>query len=215
MNVKLVSLTQSCIEGVKTAEDLIVYTARVSNPDNQLNFETSDKLLNHMIKNKHWSPFDMVDMAIEVVTSRAISHQIIRHWSFSFQEFSQRYSKVLEIEPIELRKQSKTNRQSSTDLIEEKLNYQLQTEIESLFAKSQRIYDKLIENGVAKECARFVLPEATQTRLYMKGSVRDWIHYLNTRCDEHTQKEHQDIANEIKAIFINNFKVTAKALLWT
>jgi thymidylate synthase (FAD) len=204
MQTKLVSMTQSMIEGVNSGEELIVYTARVSNPENQMNMETADKLLKYLIKHKHWSPFEMVDVTIEIKTSRAIAAQILRHRSFSFQEFSQRYSAVAEIETIQLRAAGATNRQSSLEPCNPTLfNSPLYAEdiINEHLENSQQLYEELINKGVAKECARMVLPLATETTLYMKGSVRSWIHYLQIRCDEHTQLEHREIALSILDIF--------------
>lgn len=216
MNVKLVSLTKSFVQEAElTPEDLIVYTARVSNPSNQLNTETSDKLLAYLIKNHHWSPFEMVDMTVEIVTSRGIAQQILRHRSFSFQEFSQRYAQVTEMEPLQLREQATSNRQSSTtefDVEKEvtvnvgcgvdgSIGYLVDQHLEY----SQELYKSLLEAGVAKECARMVLPITTQTKIYMKGSIRSWIHYLQIRCDQHTQLEHRQVAQEIKEIFRVNF----------
>jgi thymidylate synthase (FAD) len=222
MNVKIISITASELEEkTLNPEELIVYIARVSNPSNQLNSETSDKLIAYLIKNKHWSPFEMVDMTVEIVTSRGIAQQILRHRSFSFQEFSQRYAAVTDMEPIQLRKQGSTNRQSSTeefnpDLEDPDFGYtDAQHLIRIHLKQSERLYKKLPDAGAAKECARFVLPLTTQTRIYMKGSVRSWIHYLQIRCDAHTQLEHQNIALSIQSLFTIQFPNISKALLWT
>jgi thymidylate synthase (FAD) len=216
MNVKLISLTGSLItEKQLSPEELIVYIARVSNPSNQLNSETSDRLISYMVKNKHWSPFEMVDMTVEIVTSRAIAQQILRHRSFSFQEFSQRYAEVIDMEPIQLRAQADKNRQSSTEKIDPILfgfNMNASEVIEIHNKHSVDLYQKLLNHGVAKECARMVLPLTTQTKIYMKGSVRSWIHYLQIRCDAHTQLEHQQIANRILRIFQNQFPNISTAL---
>jgi len=204
MQTKLISITQSQIEGVNSPEELIVYTARVSNPENQMNMETADKLLKYLIKHKHWSPFEMVDLTVEIKTSRAIAAQILRHRSFSFQEFSQRYSAVAEIETIQLRAAGATNRQSSLEPCNPTLfNSPLYAEdiINEHLENSQQLYEELINKGVAKECARMVLPLATSSTLYVKGSVRSWIHYLQIRCDETTQLEHREIALNILDIF--------------
>lgn len=213
MNVKLVSITKSLVEKKElSAEELIVYIARVSNPSNQLNSETSDKLISYLIKNKHWSPFEMVDMTIEIITSRGIAQQILRHRSFSFQEFSQRYAQVNDIEPIQLRYQADKNRQSSSvNLNNEDAEY-FNNRINQLIDLSQEIYQDMLDKGVAKECARFILPITTQTKIYMKGSIRSWIHYLQIRCDEHTQLEHSEIALAILDIFKLNFPNISKAL---
>lgn len=225
MKVQLISITKPYPMGDKTLspEELIVYIARVSNPSNQLNTATADKLLNYLINNKHWSPFEMVDMTVEVKTSRAIAQQILRHWSFSFQEFSQRYAEVTEIEDIELRKKHDNNRQSSTDefdpqieidcgndITEDKASLAISDHIEY----SKNLYKALLKADVAPECARFVLPLATQTTLYMKASIRDWIHYLMQRCDEHTQLEHRRIAFRVRDYFKTIFPNIAKAMLW-
>lgn len=216
MNVKLVSLTQSLVNDPAltrdlTSEELIVYIARVSNPANQLNTDTSDKLIAYLIKNKHWSPFEMVDMTVEIVTSRGIAQQILRHRSFSFQEFSQRYAAVVDIEHIELRMQAEKNRQSSSLELPVELLH-LDTAMNQHFRSGEMLYKAMLEAGVAKESARFILPIATQTKIYMKGSVRSWIHYLAIRLDEHTQLEHRQIAGRIAGLFSYNFPNISKAL---
>ncbi len=215
MKTKLVSITKSFVEEKDLSpEELIVYIARVSNPSNQLNSETSDKLIAYLIKNKHWSPMEMVDMTVEIVTSRGIAQQILRHRSFSFQEFSQRYAEVTEMEEIQLRKSGATNRQSSLEIFDPYLtvNATASKTIQEHLEYSERLYKQLLASGVAKECARFVLPLTTQTKIYMKGSIRSWIHYLQIRCDEHTQLEHRQIGLEIQEIFKSNFPMIAKAL---
>jgi len=216
MKVKLISITKSLIEEKElTAEELIVYIARVSNPSNQLNSETSDKLLSYMVKHKHWSPFEMCDMTVEIITSRGIAQQILRHRSFSFQEFSQRYAEATDFEPIQLRKIGSKNRQSSLEVFDPNLNgnnIAASKLIENHLRESEFLYKSLLEVGVAKECARFILPITTQTKIYMKGSVRSWIHYLQIRTEEHTQLEHRQIALEILEIFKNNFPNIFKAL---
>lgn len=223
MNAKLVSITKSLVEEKELSpEELIVYIARVSNPSNQLNSETSDKLLSYLIKNKHWSPFEMVDMTIEIVTSRGIAQQILRHRSFSFQEFSQRYAEATQIEPLELRKSGATNRQSSTEQFDPMItdNYrngkyggQRASDVISKYIHiGEQLYKELLSIGVAKECARFILPITTQTKIYMKGSIRSWIHYLQIRCDSHTQLEHRKIALAILDIFKTSFPNISKAL---
>lgn len=220
MNVKLVSITKDYLNGgTLKPEELIVFIARVSNPSNQMNTETSDRLIAYLAKNKHWSPFEMVDMTVEIVTSRGIAQQILRHRSFSFQEFSQRYAEVTDMEPIQLRKSGTTNRQSSSEVFNPDLAQH--PEHEGMFAdkliaehlqRSEELYKLLLDAGVAKECARFVLPITTQTKIYMKGSIRSWIHYLQIRCDEHTQLEHREIANAIMTIFEENFPNIHKAI---
>jgi thymidylate synthase (FAD) len=222
MNVKLVSITKSLIdERELTAEELLVYIARVSNPSNQLNMETADKLIGYMVRNKHWSPFEMVDITFDIVTSRAIAQQILRHRSFSFQEFSQRYSAVTEFEDVQLREAGATNRQSSLEpcnpIIEvDLLGERHFTDAENLVKKaidvSDSVYKALLAAGVAKECARMILPLTTQTRVFMKGSLRSWIHYLQVRTDEHTQIEHREIAIAISEIIKDKFPNVSKAL---
>lgn len=196
-----------------TLEEYIIYCARVSSPDNRANLDTMPKLLKYLIDSKHWSPFEMVSIAFEIETSRAIAQQLLRHRSFSFQEFSQRYAKVEAIEPVELRLQAETNRQSSTDVISDEkqgLNFSVEYHME----KSQKLYNYLIRHGVAKECARMVLPLATQTTIVMHGTLRSWIHFLDQRHDEHAQKEIRLIALEIQRQLANICPWTAKALNW-
>ena len=212
MNVKLVSISKPLIDGITTAEDLISYCARVSNPINQLNTETAPKLLKYLIDHKHWSPYEMVSFTVEIKTSRAIAAQILRHRSFSFQEFSQRYSQSTSVEDIEWRLQGKTNRQVGED--EEELDPKLAFQVAELQEQSLNIYNKLLKNGFAKECARMILPLNTSTTMYMTGNVRSWVHYLELRTKEDTQKEHRNIANEIKKIFIKEFPITSCAMNW-
>ena len=216
MKVNLVSVTQSANLHSLTPEQLIVYIARVSNPSNQTNIQSADRLIHYLIQNKHWSPFEMVDMTVEIVTSRAIAQQILRHRSFCFQEFSQRYAKVDSDahEPIEWRKTGTTNRQSSSDIVDisQEPFATFHQRMETLQQDMSKLYDDLVQAGVAKETARFGLPLCTQTRLYMKGSVRSWIHYLQVRLDDHTQKEHQQIAQAIVSIFKQHFPFISSIL---
>jgi len=209
MNVSLVSITQPFISDLKNPEDIIAYCARVSNPTNQLNTKTAPKLLKFLIKHKHWSPFEMVDMTLEIKTSRAIAAQILRHRSFSFQEFSQRYSQAQVLEKLELRKQADKNRQSSTD---EYQNSILQAKVREHVAKGISLYNNLIEDGVAKESARMILPLTVETTMYMKGSIRSWAHYIDLRTEENTQKEHREIAEACKEIFKQNLPTVSEAL---
>lgn len=198
------------------AEKLIAYCARVSNPDNQDN-ENYSKLLAYCIKHGHWSIFEMANMVVEINTSRGIAAQILRHRSFSFQEFSQRYAdaSLLEDIPIpDLRMQDKKNRQNSIDNMEKTDKEVYSNAIDDYFRKGQHIYDTLLKIGVAKECARFVLPIATPTRMYMNGTIRSWIHYINLRTANGTQKEHMDIANQCKAIFVEKYPLISEALDW-
>jgi thymidylate synthase (FAD) len=217
MNVELISITNPEIQVIKNAEDLVAYCARVSNPSNQMNIETSPKLLAFLIKHKHWSPFEMVDMTVEIKTSRAIAAQILRHKSFSFQEFSQRYSVATEFEDIELRLQGDKNRQVGEKLFDTNdARYEdLKSSIKEAISLSSTTYDKMIENGIAKEIARMILPLATQTTMYMKGSLRSWIHYIELRTEQNTQKEHRVIADKCKKIFTKQFPVISEALKWT
>jgi thymidylate synthase (FAD) len=210
--IKLISLTQPNIEGLKTAEDLISYCARVSNPSNQLNTETAPKLLKYLITHKHFSPYEMVNMCVEIKTSRAIAAQILRHRSFSFQEFSLRYSQSTSFEDIEWRMQGKTNRQVGDEEVD--LSPELKYEVDTTLTNCKELYDKLIGNGIAKECARMVLPLTTSTTLYMTGNIRSWLFYIDLRTKEDTQKEHRIIAEEIKKIFIKEFPATSCALNW-
>ena len=219
MNVELISVTTPSLEGVNYAEDIIVYCARVSNPKNQMNMETAPRLIKYLIKHKHWSPFELANFCVEIKTSRAIAAQILRHRSFSFQEFSQRYTEATDFEPTQLRKQADKNRQSSEEEINPLLtkdykNIPAHVAVRDHLHRSKRLYDELIEEGVAKECARAVLPLGTQTTLYMNGSVRSWIHYIDLRGKEDTQKEHREIAEAIKEIFCAEFPNISKALGW-
>ncbi len=201
MKVQMVSFTVPCIDDLPLDSDvldLIAYCARVSNPSNQSNTDTSEKLVNYLVKNKHWSPFEMADVTMEIETTRDIARQILRHRSFSFQEFSQRYAdpvKELTFDTREARLQDTKNRQNSI--------YANDTELQELWEKMQMdlteqvkgIYTWAIERGIAKEVARAVLPEGlTMSRMYMKGSIRSWIHYLEVRTDPSTQKEHREVA---------------------
>lgn len=210
MNVKLVSLTQPH-DGDMNCEDLIAYCARVSNPSNQNNTATAPKLLKYLIKHKHWSPFEMASMTLEIKTSRAIAAQILRHRSFSFQEFSQRYSVAQELEEIEFRKQAEKNRQSSTDEFTDGF---FLSKVREHLGKSVSLYNEAISLGVAKESARLLLPLTTETTMYMSGTIRSWVHYIDLRCQQDTQKEHREIAEACKKIFIENFPNISLALDW-
>lgn len=217
MRVKLISTTKPHIQGVNTAEELIVYTARVSNPSNQMNMETAPRLINYLIKNKHWSPFEMAHMTVEIQTSRAIAAQILRHRSFSFQEFSQRYAEVTEFENVGIRKQGITNRQSSSEDFDPIIQVygitaKASAHIADLLYDVDNLYNMLLNAGVAREVARMILPLTTQTTIYMSGSVRSWIHYLQIRTDEHTQLEHRQVAEAVQEIFNREFPNIAEAL---
>jgi thymidylate synthase (FAD) len=206
MNAKLIATTVPCpdlvAQGIKTGDDLIAYCARVSNPSNQTNTATAPKLLAYCIRHGHWSVFETASMTVEVETSRAIAAQLLRHRSFTFQEFSQRYAAASEFEPVELRKQDKKNRQASGDPMDRPV---LDAEVKMRLGDAKRTYDYLISRGVSKETARMVLPLATRTRLYMTGCVRSWIHYFDQRCSEHTQREHMLLAYQIARIFAAQF----------
>ena len=215
MIVRLISHTQpDNIIGVDDVQELIAYCARVSNPDNQNNKETSEKLIKYLIKNKHWSPLEMVNACIEIETTRDIARQILRHRSFSFQEFSQRYAdptKDLTYETRDARLQDPTNRQNSVELdftipADRRLNENFRMQQMKIWWAAKKTYEWAIENGIAKEQARAVLPEGmTVSRLYMNGTLRSWVHYIDLRSANGTQKEHQDIAvacsQEIAKIF--------------
>jgi thymidylate synthase (FAD) len=193
--------TAKLIHITPNAEDLISYMARVSNPSNQSNTETSAKLIGYLIRHQHWSPFEMVNMCVEIETTRSIAAQILRHRSFSFQEFSQRYAKVAALPEIpELRTQDHTNRQNSIDNLDEVLDKKFQYEIAKAYVECYRVYRDMLDAGIAKECAREVLPMASPTKLYMAGSIRSWLHYVDLRAANGTQKEHQQIALQIKDI---------------
>jgi len=242
MTVKLVSLTQPVIkiEGkIPTPEQYIVFIARVSNPKNQNNLDTANKLLNYCVRKSHWSIFEQVDMTVEIVTSQAISAQLLRHQA-KFQQFSARYAEVESLEPIEFRLQDDKNRQNSLDRIarvseesvelytENFLNlinsdsYDDTDRIEEIFdevqehlSNSLKLYKRLLKKGIAKETIRFLLPTTMTTRLYMKNNLRNWIHYIQVRAlGEGVQKEHREIALQIQAIFKEQFPVISEALGW-
>ena len=194
----------------------MAYIARVSNPNNQDN-PSFEGLLKYCIAHEHWSVFEQSFMTLEIETTRGIAAQILRHRSFTFQEFSQRYadSSLLGDIPIpELRRQDKKNRQNSIDDLEEEQVFVMNKMIQDLFRDAQEVYNYLLLQGVAKECARFVLPLATPTRLYMTGSVRSWIHYINLRSSHGTQKEHMQIAEAARCIFTCKFPSVSEALGW-
>ena len=211
MEVKLKALTQP-IEPGMSPEGLIVYEARVSSPDQ--NNPKIDGLLKYCIREGHWSIFEMVDMTVEIVTTRAIAPQILRHKSFSFQERSQRYAEAMNYEPYEARRQDSKNRQNSIDDLPVDVKESFLFFQDSVWDFAYKRYQEAIANGVAKECARMLLPLNTATKLYMKGSVRSWIHYLQVRCHPSTQLEHRAIADSIKAIFCEQFPIISNALGW-
>jgi thymidylate synthase (FAD) len=209
-NVKLISVTPD-------AEKTMAFIARVSNPANQDN-ENYSKLLAYCIKHNHWSVFEQSSMTLEIETNRGIAAQILRHRSFTFQEFSQRYADTnllsADIPVPELRRQDTKNRQNSIDDLDEERVFVMNKMIQDLFRDAQDVYNYLLNQGVAKECARFVLPLATPTRIYMTGSCRSWIHYINLRSANGTQKEHMDIALECKRVFCEQFPSVSEALEW-
>jgi len=225
MQTKLIAITQPFVpmvpEGFRnphpgndhfnmTPEQFVVYIARVSNPSNQMNTETGHKLIRYLIKHKHWSPFEHISCTFEIWTSRAIAAQILRHRSFTFQEFSQRYAQATNFEPVEWRKQGKTNRQVGDEPVQ--LPQHLQYAVDEAQRNAKALYDQLINEGIAKESARMILPLNTQTRIYMSGTLRSWIHYLDLRCAEGTQKEHREIALDIKKGLEELFPETFKAI---
>ncbi len=207
-----------------SAEELLIYTARVSAPENQHNLATAPRLLAYCIRKRHWSVFEQADVTVEITTSRAISAQIIRHKSFSFQEFSQRYAPVTKLEPIELRKQGMSNRQGGVEPlspdtllpVDEGLwgmeKATVGAVVDDCLRHSLHVYKQLLSVGAANECARMVLPLCSQTRLYMKGNLRSWIHYLLTREEASTQKEHRIIANQIRPFIQREFPNTIAAV---
>ena len=208
-DINLISVTPD-------AEQHMAYVARVSNPKNQANDKFAG-LLKYCIKHGHWSVFEQAYMTIEINTTRGIAAQILRHRSFTYQEFSQRYadSNLLgDIELPELRRQDDKNRQNSIDDLEPEVVEKLNRQMNTLFSSDFRLYNQILNAGVAKECARFVLPLATPTRIYMTGSCRSWIHYINLRSAHGTQKEHMDIANGCKKLFTEQFPAVSEALEW-
>ena len=210
MNVKFVTCTPD-------AEKAMAYIARVSNPKNQENPNVAG-LLKYCIKHHHWSVFEQAHMTLEIETTRGLAAQILRHRSFTFQEFSQRYADtnlIADKIPLpELRRQDTKNRQNSIDDIPDKQVKDLHNIIEKYFAEGLDLYNELIREGIAKECARFVLPLATPTRIYMTGSCRSWIHYIDLRSGHGTQQEHKEIAEDCRKVFIEQFPIVSEALEW-
>jgi thymidylate synthase (FAD) len=200
------------IHSTPDGDNLIAYMARVSNPTNQNNTETSSKLISYLIKHKHWSPLEMVNMCVEINTTRSISTQILRHRSFSFQEFSQRYAQVTDIPSApNLRRQDTKNRQNSVDDLDPYTVQDFQLKSQLLFDQSMLLYTEMLKAGVAKECARDVLPLCSPTKLYMNGTLRSWVHYCDLRCSNGTQLEHKVIADECKKLIIQQFPMVAEA----
>jgi len=204
------------ITSTPDAEKSMAYIARVSNPKNQDNNDFT-KLIGYCIKNEHWSVFEQAYMTLQIETNRGIAALILRHRSFTFQEFSQRYAtstSLGDIELPELRRQDLKNRQNSIDDLDEKTVDKLNRQMITLFSSATSLYEQMLSQGVAKECARMVLPLCTPTRIYMTGSCRSWIHYINLRSAHGTQKEHMDIAKECQKVFIKQFPAVSEALEW-
>lgn len=217
--VKLISCTQGAGElQDKGPQDVISYVARVSNPHNQENFDTASGLLKYCIKHEHWSIFETVSLTMEINTNRGIAAQILRHRSFTFQEFSQRYASTNLLSdsiPVpELRRQDTKNRQNSINNLPPGLIKQYNKKIEKYFEDGMNLYNNLLDNGVAKECARFVLPLATPTRIYMTGTCRSWMHYINLRSANGTQEEHRLVAEACREVFKEVFPDVSTALEW-
>lgn len=218
MKVRLISKSTSPetleFEGMKNAQDIVAYCARVSNPSNQVNTETSERLIRYLVKHQHWSPLEMVNACLEIETTRDIAHQIVRHRSFAFQEFSQRYAnplKDLRFETREARLQDKTNRQNSVETENVELHHQWMDIQENVIEASYDAYNWAIENGIAKEQARTVLPEGlTLSRMYMNGTLRSWVHYIELRSANGTQKEHMLIAKECANVIASIFPLMAE-----
>jgi len=218
MNVKLISYSKPADElQLEDCQELIAYCARVSNPANQMNKETSEKLIKYLIKHKHWSPLEMVSACLEIDTTRDIAHQIVRHRSFSFQEFSQRYANPEEMGDMfefrDARLQDEKNRQNSIDTNDAQLKTDWMLKQSEVINKCKEVYDWAIENGIAKEQARVVLPEGlTKTRLYMNGTLRSWVHYIELRGANGTQKEHMEIAHACARVIAEIFPLASSIL---
>jgi thymidylate synthase (FAD) len=222
VKVRIVSVTRPLIPEARTAEELIVYCARVSNPSNQANMETAEKLLQYCIREGHWSVFDMADMTVEVQTSRALSAQTVRHWSFDgievagdfrFQEFSQRYAEVPQCETYEARAPHPKNRQLSVDTLPDETKAWFRDAQRHVQSNAHGLYTEALSRGIAKECARFLLPMAASTTYYMKGAVRSWLFYLEKRAlpENGAQPEHLDIGQAIMPLFREHFPIVSAA----
>ena len=215
MKVKLVSYSKPVLEGLDTPTDLVAYCARVSNPSNQMNSETAEKLIKYLVKHQHWSPLEMATMCLEIETTRDIARQILRHRSFSFQEFSQRYAdptKDLEFTVRKARLQDLKNRQNSiSEGVDVMLQYEWDKRQRDFIDQARNLYTWAIKNGIAKEQARAVLPEGlTMSRMYMSGTLRSWIHYIQLRSGNGTQKEHMDIAKECAKVIAEVFPLSTQ-----
>ena len=205
-------MTVSLVWVTPNAEQLITRMARISNPANEDNMETAPRLLRYLIKHKHWSPFELGNLCVKINTQRDISAQILRHRSFTFQEYSSRYARMAPAEMPELRRQDLKNRQNSIDDLNELLADELEDKIAVQIGSTFNLYQELLDKGVAKECARRILPLCTPTVLYMNGTIRSWIHYIELRSANGTQKEHQEIALKIKGIFTRELPIISEAL---
>jgi len=203
--------TAQLIHLTPKAEELIAYMARVSNPNNQDN-PSYTGLIRYLIKHKHWSPFEMVNMCVEIETTRSVAAQILRHRSFSFQEFSQRYSKTQKSKVIDIRRQDTKNRQNSIDDIDQFTKQEFQIKQKQLADLSYKLYEEMLAAGVAKECARDVLPLSTPTKLYMNGTLRSWLHYCDLRCANGTQLEHKMVADSVRSLINQHFPAVSAAM---
>ena len=211
--VKLISVTQPVVDGVRTAEDLIVYCARVSNPVSQAAGENPERLLRYCLRKGHWSVFEMAGMTLEIVAPRDVTRQIIRHSSFRFQEFSQRYAEVQDFEPRECRLQDTENRQNSIECADDAKAKWWNEQQQMILNEVKWLYGQALWRGIAKEVARAILSEGlTMSRLYMHGTVRSWIHYCQVRREAGTQKEHREVAEAAWAIFAEQFPITAASI---
>jgi len=203
--------TAQLVHLTPAAEELIAYMARVSNPNNQDN-PSYTGLIRYLIKHKHWSPFEMVNMCVEIETTRSVAAQILRHRSFSFQEFSQRYSKTQKSKVIDIRRQDTKNRQNSIDDIDQFTKQDFQIKQQQLADLSFKLYEEMLAAGVAKECARDVLPLSTPTKLYMNGTLRSWLHYCDLRCSNGTQLEHKQVADSVRSLINQHFPAVSAAM---
>lgn len=214
MKVKLIAYSKPVLEGLDTPTDLVAFCARVSNPSNQMNQDTAEKLIKYLIKHQHWSPLEMASMCLEIETTRDIARQILRHRSFSFQEFSQRYAdptKDLEFEIREARLQDPKNRQNSVYTDDYMLKFEWDSRQKEIIDRIKANYNWAINNGIAKEQARAILPEGlTKSRMYMNGTLRSWIHYIQLRSGNGTQKEHMDIAKECAKVIAEVFPISTQ-----
>jgi len=205
--------TATLVHITPNAEDLISYMARVSNPSNQSNTKTSAKLIKYLIDHQHWSPFEMVNMCVSIETTRSVAAQILRHRSFSFQEFSQRYAQVTEQAQVpELRRQDTKNRQNSIDDLDYLRQDLYTSKIKHLYEECYCLYDQMLKEGIARECAREVLPMAAPTRLYMNGTIRSWLHYCDLRTSNGTQKEHALIASQVQDLLYQHLPNVSEAM---